>query len=131
MTNLKRTLLSIEHLCFATKTVDEVEEKVQEYLKNYPHLKNPACIDLLYECVRTWLRIRKLEELEKKATDVSDMLALNKQIGTLTKTWLQMLGNLGVTFTKQAYIQKKNKFVQPPMERLEMLKREKKNHAIH
>ena len=127
MRSLSETLLSIEHLCFATKTVDEIDEKIEEYLKNYPHLKNPACIDLLKECVKTWHRIKKLEELENKTEDTNEYLALSKQIEKLTRVWLQMLASLGLTFTKQAYIKKKTDVVQPPFERLEMLTRKKKN----
>jgi len=105
--------------------VDEIDEKIEEYLKNYPHLKNPACIDLLRECVKTWFRIKKLEELEKKTESLSDSLEVSKQIEKLARTWLQMLASLGLTFTKQAYIKKKTDVVQPPLERLEMLKRKK------
>jgi len=128
MPNLKETLESISLLCWNTSTEDEVEEKVQEYLKHYPHLHNPACIDLLRETVRTWLRIRQLERQLEVETDPENARLIISRINAVQRIWLQMLGNLGITYTKQQYIKRKER-VQPPLERLKMLKprkREKK-----
>jgi len=101
------------------------DKKVKEYLDAYPHLRNPATIDLLRQTVKTWERIQILEELQEKCENSKDKMQIIFKINSLTKTWLTMLGNLGITFTRQQYKSSKKK-VQPPLERLKMLNRKGK-----
>jgi len=105
-----------------------VDKKISEYLKAYPHLRNPATIDLLRQTVKTWQRMQMLEELLDQTKNIREKAKLAFKINSLTKTWLTMLGNLGITFTRQQYKSSKKR-VQPPMERLKMLKKKGKRNA--
>ena len=120
MPKLRETLQSLELLCW-----NATEDKIEEYLKSYPHLRNPATIDLLRQTIKTWERIQMLETLLEAAQDSKQKQQLIFKINSLTKTWLTMLGNLGITFTRQQYKSSKKR-VQPPIERLEMLKKKGK-----
>ena len=125
MRSLRETLESLE-LCCWNATEDELEEKVQEWLKNYPHLRDPATIDVLRQAIKTWHRIQRLEELLKQLDDPKEEAKLISRIDRLTRTWMTMLGNLAVTYTRVQY-KSDAKRVQPPLERLAMLtKKEKK-----
>lgn len=123
MTNLREALESLTVFCWNTTEEDVLEEKVQEYLRNYPHLRNPATIDLLYETVKMWQRIQRLESIMEKmeAHDPIEASKMMAKIKNMTMAWVRMLGNLGISFTRQQYKTKK-KMVQPPVERLKMLK---------
>jgi len=105
-------------------TEEDLEDKVQEWLREYPHLRKPATIDLLRQTIKTWQRIQMLEALLKEA-DTKSKVQIIFKINGLTKTWLTMLGNLGITFTRQQYKSSKKR-VQPPLKKLEMLKRKRK-----
>jgi len=124
MPSLRENLESLELLCW-NATEDTIEDKIQDYLKSYPHLKTPATIDLLRQAMKMWFRIQKLEELEKKTTDPAQTLVLITKIDKLNRTWMSMLGNLGVSFTRIQYKGSK-KTVRPPMDKLRMLGRKKK-----
>jgi len=109
--------------CYATEVETDIEKKMDEYLKAYPHLKTPASIDMLRQAMNTWLKIKKLEELEKKAEFIKEKVVIIDKINTLTKTWTTMMANLGLAYTKQQYINRKNQQTQAPIERLRMLQR--------
>lgn len=128
MKNLKETLESLTLLCWETKSEDEVEAKVKAYVTAYPHLHNPASMDLLRECMKLWIRIQKVEQRLDKEENSKEYRLLNVQLDKLTRTWLAMLSNLGLGFTKQQYIsKKKGGQTQPPVEALkELMKRKKK-----
>lgn len=108
--------------CYATKVETDIEKKMTEYLNAYPHLKSPASIDMLRQAMNTWLKIKKLEEMEKDVETFRDKLTLATKIDVLTKTWTTMMANLGLAYTKQQYITKKRE-PQLPIERLKMLQR--------
>jgi len=97
---------------------------MQEYLKAYPHLRNPATIDLLRLAIKTWFRIQDLEKDLENAENTEQRLRLNARIDRLQRTWMSMLGNLAVSFTRIQYKGTKKR-VQPPIDRLKMLKRKK------
>ena len=120
-------LESVSKLCFATKEEDEIDAKLQDYTKNYPHLRNPASIDMLRQAVKTWIRIRDLERLLKEAESAHDKAMILNRIDKMTKTWMSMMGNLGLAFTKQQYIKQKHDTIQPPIERLRMLNKKEKD----
>lgn len=122
MDNLREVLESLTLLCWNATEQDELEQKVQEYLKTYPHLRNPATIDVLYETVKMWLRVQELERLLTQCSDPVEARKLMNSIKQMTMAWLTMLGNLGITFTRQQY-KSKRRTVQPPMERLKMLQK--------
>jgi len=109
--------------CYATEVETDIEKKITEYLNAYPHLKTPASIDMLRQAMNTWLKIKKLEELEKKAEFIKEKVVIIDKINTLTKTWTTMMANLGLAYTKQQYINRKNQQTQAPIERLRMLQR--------
>ena len=125
MNELRETLEKLELLCWSC-TNEDVEKKIQDYLKNYPHLRTPACVDLLRQAMKTWQRIQHLEEMVDNTEDPREKASLIARIDRLNHTWLQMLANLGVTFTKQQYISKKAALVTPPIEMLKRLKSPKK-----
>ena len=116
-------LEEISKLCFATKEESEIDAKVEDYAKNYPHLRNPASIDMLRQAVKTWLRIRDLEKLLGDAESSRDKAMILNRIDRMTKTWMSMMSNLGLSFTKQQYIKQKHDVIQPPIERLRMLRK--------
>jgi len=109
--------------CYATEVETDIEKKITEYLNAYPHLKTPASIDMLRQAMNMWLKIKKLEELEKKAEFIKEKVVIIDKINTLTKTWTTMMANLGLAYTKQQYINRKNQQTQAPIERLRMLQR--------
>lgn len=123
MTKLRETLESLTVLCW-NATPEDKKNKVQEYLKSYPHLRNPATVDLLHQAVGVWFRIKMVEERLDNATDPKEQDVLLERITKLQRLWLQMLGNLGISFTRVQYKGKK-RVVQPPIERLEMLQKKK------
>jgi hypothetical protein len=120
-------LEEVSKLCFATKEESEIDEKIEDYLKTSPHLRTPAGIDMLRQAVKTWLRIRDLEKLLEKADEMRDKTMILNRIDRMTKTWMTMMANLGLAFTKQQYIKQKHDTVQPPIERLRMLKKKGAN----
>jgi len=127
MNGLRETLTKLELLCWQSTTEKEAEDKIQEYLKNYPHLRNPACIDLLRQAVKTWQKIQYLEGLWEKTEDEKQKTKMSDKIEKLTRTWIQMIANLGLSFTKQQFISKKAPLVNPPEEMFKMLKRKEKD----
>ena len=125
---LRETLEKLSLFRWQSTTEKEAEEKIEEYLKSYPHLRNPACIDLLREAVHIWQQIRHLETLQSQAVGVKEQAMIINKIERLTRTWIQMIANLGLSFTKQPYIGKKTQPVRPPEELFKMMKgKEKKN----
>jgi len=127
MNELRETLKKLKLFCQSC-TNEDIENKIQEYLKNYPHLRTPAGVDLLRQCVKTWQRIQQLEEIVDNTENPREKATLITRIDRLKHTWLQMLSSLGTTWTKQQYISKKAPLVNPPEEMFKMLKRkEKKN----
>ena len=128
MNGLRETLKKLKLFCQSC-TNEDVEDKIQEYLKSYPHLRTPACVDLLRQAVKTWQRIQHLEELVDQTENPKEKALLISRIDRLNHTWLQMLANLGVTFTKQQYISKKAPLVNPPEEMFKMLKRKEKQNG--
>lgn len=124
MRKLKEILEIIQLLCW-NATEDDIEDKVQEWLKDYPHLRRPATIDLLRQAIKTWFRIVRLEERLKQAKTPKEEDALLDRIRQTQRMWLSMLGNLGISFTRQQYKSAKRR-VQPPIERLKMLKKKGK-----
>ena len=129
MSKIKENLEKLSLLCWQSTTEKEAEEKIEEYLKSYPHLRNPACIDLLREAVHIWQQIRHLEALQSQAEGVKEQAMIINKIERLTRTWIQMIANLGLSYTKQPYIGKKTQPVSPPEELFKMMKgKEKKDH---
>jgi len=120
-------LEEISKLCFATKEESEIDQKIEEYLKTSPHLRNPAGIDMLRQMVKTWIRIRDLENLMEKADSVRDKSMILNRIDKMTRTWMSMMANLGLAWTKRQYIKQTHDTVQPPIERLRMLKKKGAN----
>lgn len=127
MRNLKEALESLTLLCWSTKKESEINRKVKQYSTAFPHLHNPASMDLLKECVKLWFRIQDIEKRLDETKDAKEYRLLTTQIEKLTRTWLAMLANLGLGFTKQQYIsKKKGGQTQPPIEVLKELMKEKK-----
>lgn len=127
MPSVKETLESLTTFCWETTEEGQINQKVKEYLKNYPHLHSAAGMDLLQQIAKTWLRIRELEEMMKKTEDLKLRSMLFGRIERMTRTWLAMLANAGVTFTKQQYIsKKKGGQTTPPVEELKKLLKKKK-----
>lgn len=126
MPRVRNVINEIQILCWETDTEDQIEKKVQDYLKEYPHLHNPACIDLLNECVKTWFRIREIEKMLEVCETEKVKLQLLTKLEKTTDTWMRMLGNLGISFTRQQYKAVKPTKVQPPYDRLKMLKGDKR-----
>lgn len=122
MKSVREILESIQLLCWNTTEADPIEDKVQEYLRSYPHLRTPATIDLLRQTIKQWQRIQQLEQILKQTDDPKEQAHLIFRLNQLQKTWLTMLGNLGITYTRQQYKSSKKR-VQPPLERLKMLKK--------
>jgi hypothetical protein len=116
-------LEEISKLCFATKEESEIDKKIEEYLQTSPHLRTPAGIDMLRQAVKTWIRIRDLEKLLERADSVRDKSMILNRIDRMTKTWMNMMSNLGLAWTKRQYIKQEHDKVQPPIERLRMLKK--------
>lgn len=128
MNELREALESLTLLCWETKDKDEINEKVQAYVKAYPHLHNPASMDLLRECVKLWFRVQEIEKRLDDTQDAKEYRLLTSQLEKLTRTWLAMLSSLGLGFTKQQYIsKKKGGQAQPPVEVLKELMKRKKN----
>jgi len=121
MSKLKNELRKIELLCWSTKREDQIKEKVDQYLKAYPHIRNPASIDLLERAIKQWFRIQKAEEMLEKTDDFKERTSLMIRIEQMTKIWMTMITNLGLSFTKQQYISKKSSKVVPPLEKLKEL----------
>jgi len=128
MNGLKEALESLTLLCWETTSEDEIEKKVKAYTKAYPHLHNPASMDLLRQAMKVWFRIQDMEKRLEGAESLKDYRLLSHQLDKLTRTWLAMLSSLGLGFTKQQYIsKKKGGQTQPPVEVLkELMKRKKK-----
>jgi len=127
MTKLRENLESLTALCWSTTNEDEIEQKVKIYTKAYPHLHNPASMDLLRECMKLWIRIQKVEQRLDQEENSKEFRLLNVQLDKLTRTWLAMLSSLGLGFTKQQYIsKKKGGQAQPPVEELKELMRKQK-----
>lgn len=123
---LSAEIRKLEIFCYqAVKKPDEIEDKVQDYLKNYPHLRNPACIDMLRETVKLWFRIKKIEKAIDACEDnPMEMAKMIRQVNAMSKQWVMMLCNLGLTFTRQQYISKGKTAVLPPIEKLKQLSKE-------
>lgn len=127
MNELREALESLTLLCWETEKESDIEKKINEYATAFPHLHNPASMDLLRECVKLWFRIQDMEKLLDVAQNAKEYRLLNTQLEKLTRTWLAMLANLGLGFTKQQYIsKKKGGQAQPPVEVLKELMRRKK-----
>ena len=63
MRSWKEAIESIQTFCWNATEEDDLDDKVKEYLKAYPHLRNPATIDILRETIITWQNIQKLEKM--------------------------------------------------------------------
>jgi len=113
-------------MCFATKEESEIDKKIDEYVKSFPHLRNPASMDMLRQAIKSWVRIRDLERLLPETDTYREKLQLMKRIDDLTKIWMTMMSDLGLAFTKQQYIKQKNSPIQLPIERLKMLQKKGK-----
>lgn len=125
MNSLQNQIANVELLCFETTVEtppDQVETKIQEYMKNYPHLRNPASIDLLRMTVQLWCRIQKAEVELGECTDPKMKLKLGTSLDNMVVKWMKMIGDLGLTFTKQQYIKQKSNTVVSPLERLKTLR---------
>jgi len=127
MNELRNAIKKVELFCWSTKPNDNIKEKVDEYLKAYPHIRNPASIDLLEQAVKQWFRIQKAEEMLEKSDNYKEKKSLMIRIEQMTKIWMTMITNLGLSFTKQQYISKKSSKVMPPLEKLKQLTEAGKN----
>jgi len=128
MNTLKEKLQSLTLLCWETEKESDINRKVKEYATAFPHLHNPPSMDLLRECVKVWFRVQDMEKRLEKIEDAKEYRLLSKRVEKLTRMWMAMLGNLGLSWTKQQYISKKTGGQkQPPVEVLkELMKRKKK-----
>lgn len=125
MSRLRNEIRKIELLCWSTSK-DRYTEKIDQYLKAYPHINNPASKDLLRQAVKQWYRIEEAEEMLKKCENNTQKNRLMIRIEKMTRIWMSMITNLGLSFTKQQYISKRKTRVMPPLDRLKNLTKEGK-----
>lgn len=124
MNNYANAIISLEILCFETakEPVDKVEAKLQEYIKNYPHLRNPASLDLLRMTVQLWFRIQATESELEKCDDPAQKRKISKDLDSMVPKWMRMIADLGLSWTKKQYLFKDSTKVVAPIERLKMLR---------